>query len=514
MTHVIRKQRVVSMRSARSITRRAFRLGAAVLLTSCLSAALAADANGDQLLPDAVKQGNHAAVERLLRDHADVNEVQSDGSTALVLAADRGELEIVRLLIAAGADVNAQNAFGATPLAAACASGHGAIVRILLEARADPNRTLLLGESPLMTAVDMADVGAVRALLEHGANTELRESKSGQTALMWAAAESHSEIVRLLIEHGADVRARSNNGFTPLLFAAQQGDVLSGRILLEAGADANEANQKDGLSPLMVATASGHTELSLLLLEKGANPNKTNSEGRTALHHAAGCAPTAFGMRGCNTEVPDEKRAELVRALLTRGADPNARIASRNRAREDHSGGVSLDGATPLHMAAAVGNVEVARALIAARADPFTLTDGKISPLHLAAGVGPPLARDWTEQEMSGLFEITKLLVERGADVNTVGEHGWTPLHGAAYKGMDRVVQLLVDHGARVDAVDGYGQTPLSIASAVITTGVKDYYGQTPRIVRSSTRALLLKLGATPLAESGVQVFGLFEEKR
>jgi ankyrin repeat protein len=165
-------------------------------------------------------------------------------------------------------------------------------------------------------------------------------------------------------------------------------------------------------------------------------------------------------------------------------------------------------------MAAAVGNVEVARALIAAGADPFSLTDGKIAPLHLAAGVGPPLARDWNEQEMNGLFGVTTLLVELGADVNAVGEHGWTPLHGAAYKGMDRTVQLLVDKGARVDVVDGYGQTPLSIASAVITAGVKDYYGQTPRIVRPSTRALLLKLGATPLAESGVQVFGLFEEKR
>lgn len=490
------------------------RLRTVVLLASCLSVAVVPDVHGNQLLLDAVKQGNRAAVEQVLRDRADVNAAGSDGSTALILAADRGEVEIVRLLISARADVNARNEYGATALAAACANGHSAIVRILLDARANPNSTLLLGESPLMTAVDMSDVDAVRALLAHGANTELRESRGGQTALMWAVAERHAEIVRLLVEHGADVHARSKSGFTPLLFAAQQGDVPSARILLAAGADANDTSPKDGASALMVATASGHTELSLLLLEKGANPNKTNSEGRTPLHLAAGCAPTPFGMRGCNTDVPDAKRAALARALLARGADPNARIASRNKAREDHSGGISLDGATPLHMAAAVGNVEVARALIAARADPFSLTDRNIAPLHLAAGVGPPLARDWNEQEMNGLFEVTRLLVELGADVNAVGEHGWTPLHGAAYKGMDRTVQLLVDKGASVDVVDSYGQTPLSIASAVITTGVKDYYGQTPRIVRESTRALLLKLGAKPLAESGVQVFGLFEERR
>ena len=51
-----------------------------------------------------------------------------------------------------------------------------------------------------------------------------------------------------------------------------------------------------------------------------------------------------------------------------------------------------------------------------------------------------------------------------------------------------------------------YGQTPLSIANAVITVGSKDAYYQSSRVVRKSTSDLLLKLGATPLSESGVQI--------
>ena len=50
----------------------------------------------------------------------------------------------------------------------------------------------------------------------------------------------------------------------------------------------------------------------------------------------------------------------------------------------------------------------------------------------------------------------------------------------------------------------------LSIANAVITAGSKDAYYQSSRVVRKSTADLLLKLGAKPLAESGVQIFELF----
>src|SRR5438132_1494921 len=89
----------------------------------------------------------------------------------------------------------------------------------------------------------------------------------------------------------------------------------------------------------------------------------------------------------------------------------------------------------------------------------------------------------------------------------------WTPLHGAAYKGMDAVAQFLVEHGARLEVFDEYGQTPLSIANAVITVGSKDAYYQSSRVVRKSTADLLVKLGAKRLAESGVQILELFDRR-
>jgi len=455
-------------------------LSLAVLVPVSLSGA-------DPRLLDAVRNRDHAAVRELLRNHADVNVSLPDGSTALLLAADRNDPEMVDVLIRAGANVNTRNDYGASPLYAACTAGDTATIKLLLEAKADPNAPLMSDETPLMAAVEKGNLEAVRLLLDYKANVNSRESKGGQTALMWAAAGRQPQLVKLLAEHGADVRARSKGDFTALLFAAQQGAVESGRALLAAGADVNEITKKDRLTALIVAAASGHNEFAVLLLDKGANPDLTDESGRTALHFAA----------------LDARRVELVKALLTHGANPNPRT-TRDSPRNLNAG-VSFKGATPLFFAASRGNIESVRALIAGGANPFITTDEKTAPLHVAAWGGNPGNRDWTEEEKKRLLEVTRVLVDLGADVNSAGEHQWTALHGAAYKGVDPVIQFLIEKGAKMDVFDEYGQTPLSIASAVTTAGLKDYYYQRSQVVRKSTADLLLKLGATPLGQSGIQ---------
>jgi ankyrin repeat protein len=313
---------------------------------------------------------------------------------------------------------------------------------------------------------------------------------------MWAIADQQPQIAKLLVEHGADVHARSKGGFTPLLFAVQQGDVQSAGILLNAGADKNEFDTKDHMSAVMVAASMDHPEVAALLLDKGADPNLLDVRGYTALHFAASSA----------------NRLEIVKALLAHDAKPNVRT-TRNLP-EAGFGGISFKGATPLFVAASVGNIQAVRALVSAGADPQIPTDLKTTPVAAAAGLGSPQsARDYTDEEKNNLFETTKFLVSLGADVNAAGEHGWTPLHGAAYKGIDQVVQFLMEHGANANVFDEYGQTPLSIASAIITEGSKDHYDQSARIFRQSTRDLLLKMGAKPLEQSGVQIVGTFSQE-
>src|SRR5687768_6492496 len=103
---------------------------------------------------------------------------------------------------------------------------------------------------------------------------------------MWAVAAPHPEIVRVLLEGGADVRASSKKGFTPLLFAARNGDVEMAKLLLAAGAGVNDTGS-DGIHALPLSIVNRHEKFALFLLEEGADPNGS-IEGVTALHAAAG----------------------------------------------------------------------------------------------------------------------------------------------------------------------------------------------------------------------------------
>ena len=192
-----------------------------------------------------------------------------------------------------------------------------------------------------------------------------------------------------------------------------------------------------------------------------------------------------------------------MKALLAHGANPNVRL-SRNAPNTAGISEMTVAGATPLLLASAAGNTGAIRALAAAGADLKIGTRENTTPLMVAAGVG--LFEDRKEEPQKAATEAVKLLVELGADVNAAGEHGWTALHGAAYTGANATIQFLVDKGAKMDVMDSFGQTPLSIAEAVVTPGVVNDAYKRGRAFRKSTSELLLKLGATPVAASGVQV--------
>ncbi len=444
-------------------------------------------AASDLPLVEAIRNGDKAAIRSLLDQQADVNATQPDGATALAWAAQRDDVETVELLLQAGADVNAANEYGTTPLWIACTNANAGMVEKLLLAGANPNAALQTGETPLMAAATRGSLDVVNSLLAHRVDVNAKENRGGQTALMWAAAEKKPAVVRALLEGGADVHARSNGGFTALLFTAQQGDVDSARELLGAGADLRDATPQDG-SVLLVAAASGHDELTAFLTERGADPSVRDSKGYVALHYAAS----------------DRNMPESVKALLTHGADPNVRLEMEPPGRRTED--ISLVGATPLFLAAESGNAAAVRLLATSGADLNVETNTHITPLLVAAGVGKYQDDRQVTATRDGRLETARLLVEMGTDVNAVGENGWTALHGAAYTGSDGIIELLAENGARLDAVDRFGQTPLSIAEGVITVGLGDDAVRRARNIRLDTAALLLRLGATPLSESGVQV--------
>jgi ankyrin repeat protein len=448
--------------------------------------ALLIGAAGNLPLIDAARNADHDAVGRLLRQgKVDVNATEPDGTTALHWASYRDDGESADLLIRAGARVNAANDLGATPMWTASVNGSAAMVRRLLAAGADPNATLLLGETPVMAAARAGNPDVVQQLIARGANVNARAAR-GQTALMWAVAQQHPEVVKVLLASGADVHARSDTwsqmmavsphghpdynrliphgGNTPLMFAARVGDLASAKLLLAAGANANDEDAW-GVSVLALAAHSGFRDVVQLLLDKGADPNSSKA-GFTALHEAI--------MR---------RDEALVRTLLAGGADPHLPLRAwtpTRRQSSDFHFEPELVGATPFWLAARYTHPNVMRLLVERGANPLVVhrsdrvVDGRggkayehrydaTTALMAAVGMGgggPAWVPPERSQREALALDTVKLAIELGIDVNATNTDGRTALDAARALKWETVAAYLVSKGAKPGVTDKKEERP------------------------------------------------------
>ena len=156
---------------------------------------------------DAAQAGDRDALRALLKQGADVNASQGDGTTALHWAAMKGDAEMVQMLVTAGANLRATTRLGAyVPLYLAAKGGHSAAVASLLAAGADVEAASASGATPLMIAAAAGDTRTVTMLVEGGSEVDARDTAKGETALMYAAGYNRADVVRLLLQRGADAR--------------------------------------------------------------------------------------------------------------------------------------------------------------------------------------------------------------------------------------------------------------------------------------------------------------------
>jgi ankyrin repeat protein len=503
-------------------------------MTLLLSGGLASAAGPDLRLVTAAADQDKVAMRALLKQGVDVNATRADGATALLWAAHFDDLETVDLLLKAGAKVNAADDHGLTPLAQACENANVALVERLLAAGANINAAQTSGLTPLMIAAHTGNLPIVKTLLAHAANVNAATTETKDTALMWAISDQHKDVAQVLVEHHADVRDSSTKGFTPLMFAARNGDIEVAKMLIAAGANVNEP-ASDGTQVLPFAIINGQDAFAMFLLEQGADPNSAIG-GLRALHAAAGPVELwleewtrkhgggsvfSAGGGGGGRGPSSNRRLPLVKALLARGADVNARITTSTMmmsyvgyptkgAFEPFACGTGdLRGATPLWVAALAANgnggsngmnfaegtdsnrmdssAEILRTLLTAGADQRLTTDDGSTALMVAAGLGrstfiPGLKRGRRSQSAE---EAVKVLLDAGADINTVNEADFTALHGAAFRGLNEVIQILVERGANINARDYRGRTPYRLAEGSKQSFQFQAYPETAEFIKT-----------------------------
>jgi len=257
--------------------------------------------------------------------------------TVLMYAARQGSLAATQALVAAGAELNPVDPDGTTALVLAIINGHYDTAAFLTEKGADPNIADTAGMAALYAAVDMSTLGEIYG-------RPPRKSTSKLTAL---------DLIGILLAHGADPNAQLKattlnrahtpgegtlaEGATPLMRAARNGDAPAMRLLLAHGADPAMV-QKNKTTALMLASGQGRglgvfadeyaTDDEMLegvkvLLEHHVDVNAVNANGQTALHFAAAASDDIVKLlvaNGAKLDVKDKQGRTPVDAALGVGA--------------------------------------------------------------------------------------------------------------------------------------------------------------------------------------------------
>lgn len=332
-------------------------------------------------------------------------------------------------------------------------------------------------ERALLAAIDQNDLPAADMLIRSGADVN-RRGPLPLTPLMLAAGRGSTQMVGKLLAAGADVHAvDSNMGASPLHFAAEGGVIDIAQLLLDAGAFINLQSATVGLTPLITAIWAKQVPMVRYLLARGAAIEiKTHLGGATAWDFIGEGVRWTAGF----TEPEAEAWGRQIRELLEQQRQQDEAVLARQelmaavqsgdlaKVQKLIAAGVDVnekspelangnDGQTPLLVACFLGHGDIARALLAAGANP-RINDYLLgaTPAHKAAYAGRPDA-------------LLALREQGGAEINAQGPfNGYTALHDAIWHGHREALEVILDWpGVRFDLRGLDGRTAEELARSL-----------------------------------------------
>lgn len=404
---------------------------------SIMTHLLSLDANvNSERAKDSFKPILHAANKgcttmiKLLLHHEVLKVCQSnsDGHTALHLAAQNGYEEITRLLLDRMPDIMARDRVGRTALHLASLNEHSRIVEILVQIEPGPDIGTQddHGDTPLRLASKKGHTSVVELLLECGARVD-STGTDHHTALYSAIFNGHEATAEMILQRGIAMKTKFADIVGVLLEAAKRGFYQVCKLSLKSiDGETWDYSDSEQWTALHYAAQNGYEDIvALLVVDDGSLLDSENDKGETPL------VLTAFSGRW-----------KTVQVMLNREAD----LSKKNSI---HQTLVSQLAALPLQ-SCTDGHVKTIRTLLKAGIVADHVDNENRSALHYAA--------------MNGNLKIAQELLSWGADLTLRDFLLWTPLHYVARKDKD-TSEILLKHKADAQACDDDGWTPFHLAA-------------------------------------------------
>ncbi|KAF7654089.1 hypothetical protein LDENG_00074800, partial [Lucifuga dentata] len=381
------------------------------------------------------------------------------GYTPLHVAAVCGQAQLIDLLVRKGALVNATDYHALTPLHLSCQRGYQGVTLLLLHYKAHTDAQDNNGNTPLHLACMYGHEDCVKALVYYDLQTchlDLQNDK-GEAALHMAARWGYEGIIQVLLENGADTGILNKNKETPLQCALNSKIVT----LLESTQNRCHYRVSGADSPSRSPQASDCSSRRSSISSTSSLSSETKPEGERVRHREVEKLLRAVAdgdvemvrylLEWLDEEVEGEVGVQC-EALLCHPLCQCPHCAPTQKLSILQAGALgvnssSVDGFTPLHVAALHGHSTLATLLIRHGANVNARNNQSATPLHLAS--------------QNSHIQVVRFLLECNAKVNKKDHYGNTPLIHACIRGNLETATTLLQTNALVNVVNHQGNTAL-----------------------------------------------------
>ncbi|MDD5403798.1 MAG: ankyrin repeat domain-containing protein [Sulfuricella sp.] len=380
-----------------------------------------------------------------------INHQDDTGRTVLLSAVLENDVQRVRDYLAQGVDVNRRDLDGQSALSLAVENGLDDIAVVLRAAGAESiDFSGLEPEQAMLKAAKYGGTGTILDLLEKCDSLEVTDDV-GKTPIILAAENGQIPTISVLLHKGASINHRNDEGNSAYQVAEATNKKSVMRYLAKMGAeDADPDLIDDGLlevdslgsvtgEALMETAILGDTQRTMTLIAAGADVNYVDDDGRSIL-----MSTVSMLVDGTMSRRYLRNIEQVVDLLLTHGASPNI--------------GNVPPLVPPLMLAAAFGKLHLVNTMIRHGAElDKTLEDG-------STALWVSLTRG--EDATSANEECAVALINAGADLSAKYEDGATILSAAAESGFLPVVRAILERRSEdINSQDKNGITALMSAA-------------------------------------------------
>ena len=404
---------------------------------------------GCPIILNALAEGDYEIADLLLEYGNDIDILDYKDMTPLLYAIRFGKTEIVKSLISRGADVNIKTPVKHwQPLGFAIVIGHLDIVKILHNEGASLIRGYR-GRPLTYFAVKYGHINVLNYLFENGETVQVLETFDGEPLFHIAMKKGHFEIAKCLIEHELPIDAVDQHFMTPLKISVKIGSLEMVKFLISKGADVN--HNTCGKTALGLAIYNEQFEIATILIENGAS---------VQYQHIG---------RNLVDMVMEKENYELAKLLIAKGSEFEPEVYYKSLFEKSHFTMVKyfIQLETNNH----IQKVDIFYVMFlyclkikrnwskdySVNFVNYLMTNG--FQINKQRSMSPIYASVMCEQ-----YEIAKLLIENGSDINVQEEDKNTALHQAVMIRNTELCKLLLDHGANYEIRGESNLTPLEMA--------------------------------------------------